>query len=61
MSKTITIISAMVFVLCLLSSPSMGQSSEDATRLLKEAVSLQEKARSNEDLKKACYFSESMD
>ena len=53
MSKTITIISAMVFVLCLLSSPLMGQSIEDAKRLHKEAYALQEKARSNEDLKKA--------
>jgi tetratricopeptide (TPR) repeat protein len=53
MSKTITIISAMVLFLCLLSSPSMGQSSADAIRLHKEAFALQEKPRSNEDLKKA--------
>ncbi len=53
MSKTITIISAMVFVLCLLSSPLMGQSSADAIRLYNEAYDLEEKARSNEDLKKA--------
>jgi len=53
MSKTITIISAMVFVLCLFSSPLMGQSSADAIRLHKEADALREKARSNEDLKKA--------
>ena len=53
MSKTITIISAMVFVLCLFSSPLMGQSSEDAIRFYEEAKALQEKARSNEDLKKA--------
>jgi tetratricopeptide (TPR) repeat protein len=53
MLKTITIISAMVFVLCLLSSPLMGQSSAEAIRLHKEAHALQEKARSNEDLKKA--------
>jgi hypothetical protein len=53
MSKPITIISAMVFVLCLLSSPLMGQSSVDARRLYNEANDLREKARSNEDLKKA--------
>ena len=53
MSKTITIISAMVFVLCLLSSPSMGQSSADAIRLYNEANALSDKARSNEDMKKA--------
>ena len=53
MSKTITIISAMVFVFCLLSSPLMGQSSADAIRLHNEADALREKARSNEDLKKA--------
>ena len=53
MSKTITIISAVVLVLCLFSSPSMGQSSADAIRLYNEANALSEKARSNEDLKKA--------
>jgi tetratricopeptide (TPR) repeat protein len=53
MSKTITIISAMVFVLYLLSSPLMGQSSVDARRLYNEANALSEKPRSNEDLKKA--------
>jgi tetratricopeptide (TPR) repeat protein len=53
MFKTITIISAMVFVLCPLSSPLMGQSSESARRLHEEGYALQEKASSKEDLKKA--------
>ena len=54
MFKRIVPIALLVAGLCVLFAPPlMAQSQQDAIRLHKEAYALQEKARSNEDLKKA--------